>query len=413
MPKKRDKNFIVGIDIGTSKVSAVIGFVNAEDKLEILGVGTELYCSRGLKKGGAINIDATVQAIKQAVQEAESMVGEYRAQGVYVGIAGTHTRSFNSNGIVAIHNQEVTPDDIERVIDAAKAVVIPMDQKIIHILPQEFIVDGQIGIQEPLGMSGVRLEAKAHVVTGSISLTHNIEKCIERSELEAEEIVLESVAAGFSVLTEDEKQLGVCLLDIGAGTTDIVVFVDGGVRHTATLPVAGDQVTNDIAVAFRTPTQSAESLKIQYACALPHLAKKEETIEIASLGDRAQRSIARVKLAQVIEPRFEELFSLAQAELRRYGLEPFLNSGIVLTGGSARMEGVIELAEQVFHMPVRLGVPRNMTGLADVVRNPMYSVAVGLLQYGRYSREQRRSELATLGVKGLLGRVKNWFQGNF
>jgi cell division protein FtsA len=411
MPKKPDKSLIVGLDIGTSKVVAIVGDVNAEGKIEIIGIGS--HPSRGLKKGVVVNIDSTVQSVQRAVEEAELMSG-CQIHSVYTGIAGSHIRSFNSHGIVAIRDQEVTALDVERVIDAAKAVAIPADQKTLHVLPQEFIIDHQEGIREPIGMSGVRLEAKVHMVTGAVSAAQNIVKCIRRCGLEVEDIILEQLASSFAVLTEDEKQLGVCLIDIGGGTTDIAVFAEGGIKHTAVIPIAGDQVTNDIAVALRTPTQSAENIKIQYACALTQLASADEMVEVPSVGDRANKQLSRLTLAEVIEPRYEELFALIQTELRRNGLEDILGSGVVITGGSARVEGVVELAEDIFRMPARLGIPRDIAGLVDVVRNPIYSTGVGLLLYGQQSRDQKRAELITnQSVKAFLGRMKSWFQGNF
>lgn len=407
----KDRSLIVGLDIGTSKVVVIVGEITPEGKLDIIGLGS--HPSTGLKKGVVVNIDATVQSVQQALEEAETMVG-CRIDNVLTNIAGNHIRSFNSHGIVAIRDQEVRAFDVERVIEAAKAVAIPADQKILHVLPQEFIIDNQEGIREPIGMSGVRLEAKVHMVVGSVSVAQNIVKCVRRCGLEVENIILGQLASSYAVLTEDEKQLGVCLIDIGGGTTDIAVFSEGAIRHTAVIPIAGDQVTNDIAVALRTPTQSAETIKIQYACALKNLANLDELIEIPSMGERASKRLSRVTLAEVVEPRFEELFSLVQAELRRNGLEDLLGSGIVLTGGSARMEGVIELAEETFHMPVRLGHPREISGLVDVVRNPIYSTAVGLLLYGVQSLKQHQSEyISNQGFKGYLSRMKNWFKGNF
>jgi cell division protein FtsA len=416
MSKKADRNLIVGLDIGTSKVVAVIGEITPEDKIDIIGVGS--HPSRGLKKGVVINIDATVQSVQAAVTEAERMAG-CEIHTVYTGIAGSHIRSFNSHGIVAIKDREVSPLDVERVIDAAKAVAIPADQKTLHVLPQEFIIDAQEGIREPIGMSGVRLEAKVHMVTGSVSAAQNIVKCIRRCGLEVEDIILEQLASSYAVLTEDEKQLGVCLIDIGGGTTDIAIFVDGAIRHTAVIPIAGDQVTNDIAVALRIPTQSAENIKIQYACALARLAGTDERVQIPGAGDKEFKQISRVTLAEVVEPRYEELFSLVLAELRRCHLEEFLGAGIVVTGGSARMEGVIELAEEIFSMPVRLGVPREILGLevlglSDGLRNPIYATSVGLLQYGHQSRVRNLAELTSnQGFSRFLGRMKSWFQGNF
>lgn len=411
MQKKSDKNVIVGLDIGTSKVVAIIGNITPEGTIDIIGVGS--HPSRGLKKGVVVNIDSTVQSVQHAIEEAEQMAG-CQIHAVFTGIAGSHIRSFNSHGIVAIRDQEVTAIDVERVIDAAKAVAIPADQKTLHVLPQEFIIDNQEGIREPIGMSGVRLEAKVHMVTGAVSAAQNIVKCVRRCGLEVEDIILEQLASSYAVLTEDEKQLGVCLIDIGGGTTDIAIFAEGAIKHTAVIPIAGDQVTNDIAVALRTPTQSAESIKIQYGCALAQLANIDEIVEVPCVSDRAARRLSRVTLAEVIEPRFEELFSLVQAELRRSGFEDLLGSGVVVTGGSARMEGVVELAEDIFKMPVRLGVPRHIVGLVDVVRNPIYATGVGLLLYGCQSRRQHQVHfISNQGFKGFLGRMKSWFQGNF
>jgi len=411
MPKKTEKNLIVGLDIGTSKVVAIVGEVMPEGELEVIGIGSNP--SRGLKKGVVINIESTVHSIQRAVEEAELMAG-CQIHSVYAGIAGSHIRSLNSHGIVAIRDSEVTPGDIERVIDAARAVAIPADQKILHILPQEFVIDNQGGIREPVGMSGVRLEAKVHMVTGAVSAAQNIIKCVRRCGLEVDDIILEQLASSYSVLTEDEKELGVCIVDIGGGTTDIAVFTEGSIRHTAVIPIAGDQVTNDIAVALRTPTQHAEEIKIKYACALTQMASAEESIEVPSVGDRAPRRLARHTLAEVVEPRYEELLILIQAELRRSGFEDLIAAGIVLTGGSAKIEGLVDLAEEVFHMPVRLGVPQYVTGLVDVVRNPIFATGVGLLLFGHHNRDQRSLDIGIgKGVRSVWERMKGWFQGNF
>ena len=333
---------------------------------------------------------------------------------VFAGIAGSHIRSLNSHGIVAIRDNEVSLMDIDRVIDAAKAVAIPADQKILHILPQEFIIDNQEGVKEPVGMSGVRLEAKVHMVTGAVSAAQNIIKCVRRCGLEVDDIILEQLASSYSVLTEDEKELGVCMVDIGGGTTDIAVFTEGAIHHTAVIPIAGDQVTNDIAVALRTPTQHAEDIKVQYACALTQLANNEESIEVPSVGDRAARRLSRQTLAEVVGPRYEELFTLVQAELRRSGFEDRIAAGIVLTGGSSKMEGAVDLAEEIFHMPVRLGVPQYVSGLSDVVKNPIYSTGVGLLLFGqRQMTDSEPTIKIDTGVKGVWERMKSWFQGNF
>ncbi|AFJ02033.1 Cell division protein FtsA [Methylophaga frappieri] len=413
---KRERELIVGLDIGTSKVVAIVAAPipdagPSESQLEIIGIGS--HPARGMKKGVVVNIESTVQSIQRAVEEAELMAG-CQIHSVFAGIAGSHIRSLNSHGTVAIRDKEVTQGDLDRVLDAARAVHFPGDQQLLHVLPQEFIIDNQEGIREPIGMSGVRLEAKVHLITGAVSAAQNITKCIERCGLAVDGIILEQMASSYSVLSHDEKELGVCLVDIGGGTSDIAVFVDGAIRHTAVIPIAGDQVTNDIAVALRTPTQYAEEIKIKYACALTQLAREDETIEVPSVGDRAPRQLARQTLAEVVEPRYEELLMLVQAELRRSGFEEMLAAGVVLTGGSAKMEGVIELAEEVFHLPVRLGVPQHVGGLVEVVRNPIHATGVGLLLFGNEQVSTGRSETAiSEGFKGMLARMKSWFQGNF
>jgi cell division protein FtsA len=413
MARRDEEKLIVGLDIGTSKVLAIVGEVSPTGEVEIIGVGH--HPSRGMKKGVVVNIESTVQSIQRAVEEAELMAG-CQIHSVYAGIAGSHISSFNSHGIVAIKDKEVGPGDVERVIEAARAMAIPADQKVLHILPQEFIIDKQEGIREPIGMSGVRLEAKVHIVTGAVSAAQNIIKCVRRCGLEVDDIILEQLASSMSVLNDDEKELGVCIVDIGGGTTDISVFTDGAIRHTAVIPIAGDQVTNDIAVALRTPTQNAEDIKKKYGCALTQLAHREDTIEVPSVGDRPPRKLSRQTLAEVIEPRIEELYGLIQAELRRSGFEDVLGSGIVLTGGSAKMEGMVDLAEEVFHMPVRLGVPQYVGGLKGVVQNPIFATGVGLVLYGarhRGGRQYGSRPRPGAGMKGLLERMKQWFQGNF
>ncbi|MEM7096902.1 MAG: cell division protein FtsA [Pseudomonadota bacterium] len=400
---------IVGLDIGTNKVAAIVAEVSEEGELEVIGIGT--HHSRGLKKGVVVNIESTVQSIQRAVEEAELMAG-CSIDNVYAGIAGSHIRSLNSHGIVAIRDREVYPQDIERVIDAAQAMAIPADQKILHVLPQEYVIDTQEGVKEPLGMSGVRLEAKVHMVTCAVNAAQNIEKCIERCDLTVNDVILEQLASSYSILTEDERDLGVCIVDIGGGTTDIAVFTGGAIRHTAVIPIAGDQVTNDIAMALRTPTHNAEELKIKYACALTQLARADEVIKVPGVGDKPARDLSRQSLAEVVEPRYDELFTLIQAELRRSGFEDLLAAGIVLTGGAAKMEGVIDLAEEVFHMPVSLGSPRNVAGLKDIVRNPIYATGVGLLQYG-LEREKEMPGKRTADQGGLVSRVKNWWVDNF
>ena len=409
MVAESQKQRIVGLDIGTNKVATIVAEVNEFQELEIIGIGT--HTSSGLKKGVVINIESTVESIKRAVEEAELMAG-CAIESVYAGIAGSHVRSLNSHGMVAIKDREVVDQDVDRVMDAAQAMAIPADQRILHVLPQEFVIDNQEGVREPLGMSGVRLEAKVHMVTCALNAAQNIEKCVERCGLGVNDIVLEQLASSYSVLTQDERDLGVCLVDIGGGTTDIAIFVDGAIRHTAVIPVAGDQVTNDIAMALRTPTQYAEDLKVRYACALTQLAGVDEFIKVPGVGDKPDRELSRQTLAEVVEPRYDELFKLVLSELRRSGFEHLVASGIVLTGGGAKMEGLIELAEEIFHMPVTLGSPREISGLKDIVRNPVFATGVGLLQYGL---DRERDLLGKQGDResGLFTRAKLWLQENF
>lgn len=412
MAKKQEKNLIVGLDIGTSKVVAIVGEIGLEDKINVIGLGS--HPSRGLKRGVVVNIEATVQSIQRAIEEAELMAG-CQIHSAYTGIAGSHIRSLDSHGIVPIRDPaEVSQVDIERVMDAARAVAIPADQKILHILPQEFIIDSQEGIRDPIGMSGVRLEAKVHMVTGSVSAAQNIVKCVRRCNLETADIILQQLASSFAVLNEDEKDLGVCLVDIGGGTTDLAIFTQGAIRFTSAIPIAGDQVTNDIAVALRTPSQSAEEIKIKHGCALANLASTEQSIEVPGVGQRPRRRLSRKELAEVIEARYEELLRLVHREIRRNGFEDLISSGIVLTGGSAKIEGVVELAEKIFQMPIRLGLPNTITGLPEVISNSAYATGVGLLIYGNQQINSGRQEVINgSGVKGLLGKMKTWFKGNF
>ena len=407
---KEQKNLIVGLDIGTSKVVAVVAELHPDGRLEVIGMGS--HESKGLKKGVVVNIEATVNAIQRALEEAELMA-DCKIQRVYTGIAGSHIRSFNSTGMVPIRDREVTPMDVDRVIETARAMPIPTDQQVLHILTQEFIIDGQDGVREPLGMSGVRLEVKVHIVTGAVSAAQNIVKCVRRCGLEVNDLILQPLASSLATLTEDEKELGVCLVDVGGGTTDVAIFREGAIRHTAVIPIAGDQITNDIAMALRTPTQEAEELKLRHGCALRQLADAGETIEVPGVGDRPPRQLSRQTLAEVIEPRVEELYSLVQQVLRESGYEELLSSGIVLTGGSSVMQGMVELGEEIFHMPVRLGVPRYSGGLSDVIRSPRYSTAVGLLLDGKMRSE--RGMLARQGgsFRQVLSRMREWFQRNF
>lgn len=408
MAKKTDRNVLVGLDIGTSKVAAIVGEFRGGDEIEIIGIGTSP--SKGLKKGIVVNLESTVHSIQRAIEEAELMAG-CQIKSVFAGIAGSHIKSLNSHGIVAIKDKEVTQHDIDRVIDSARAVAIPADQKILHILPQEFVIDQQEGIKEPIGMSGIRLEAKVHMVTCSVSAEQNIVKCIRRCGLDVDDIVLEQLASCSAVLTEDEKDLGVCLIDIGGGTTDIAIFSEGAIKHTAVIPIAGDQVTNDIAVALRTPTKNAEEIKRKYACALTELADPQQMIDVPSIGDREPRKISVQNLAEIVEPRYEELLLLVQAELRRSGYEDLIAAGMVITGGSSQVRGLVELAEEIFHMPVRMGTPLHVSGLTDVAHNPIYSTAVGLLIYGK---DHHGRDLGFNDDRGnLWSTIKHWFQGNF
>jgi cell division protein FtsA len=408
---KDSKNLVVGLDVGTSKIVAIVAEIGPEGELNVIGLGTQP--SRGLKRGVVVNIEATMASIQRVLEEAELMA-DCRIGAVTTGIAGSHIRSLNSSGMVAIKEGEVQQPDIDRVIETAKAIAIPNDQQILHILPQEFIIDGQDDVREPLGMSGVRLEVKVHIVTGAVSAVENIAKCVRRCGLQLNDIVLQPLASAAAVLNDDEKELGVCLMDIGGGTTDIAVFAGGAIRHTAVIPIAGDQVTNDIAMTLRTPTKEAEELKIRHGCALRQLADANDIVEVPGVGERSPRKLSRPMLAEVIEPRIEELYTLVQSELRRSGFEELLSSGVVITGGTSMLQGMAELGEEVFHLPCRIGIPSYVGGLADVVRSPRYSTAVGLLQYGR--DQWMRAEAARAQVKGIGGvaeRMRQWFKANF
>ncbi len=408
---KENKKLVVGLDIGTSKIVAIVAELKPEGGFEIIGMGS--HPSRGLKKGVVVNIETTVNAIQRALEEAELMA-DCKIREVYTGIAGNHIKSFNSQGMVAIKDKEVAQMDIDRVIETAKAVQIPNDQQILHVLNQEFIIDGQEDVREPLGMSGVRLEVKVHIVTGAVSAAQNIIKCVRRCGLEVNDLVLQPLASSVAVLSDDEKDLGVCLVDIGGGTTDMAVFTHGAIRHTAVIPIAGDQITNDIAMALRTPTKDAEDIKQRFGCALSQLADPQEMVDVPGVGDRSTRQLSRKTLAEVIEPRVEELYSLVQTELRRSGYEELLSSGVVLTGGSSSMQGMVELGEEIFHMPVRIGMPQYAGGLAEVVRSTRYATGVGLLIAG--ADEHRQRDVARMNVSSLqqvVERMKNWFTGNF
>ncbi len=408
---KEYKDLLVGLDIGTSKVVAVVAELRPDGAYEVIGMGqTE---SKGLKKGVVVNIEATVQSIQKALEEAELMA-DCKIGEVFTGIAGSHIRSFNSSGMVAIKDKEVTSTDVARVIETAKAVNIPTDQQILHILTQEFIIDGQEDVREPIGMSGIRLEVKVHIVTGAVSAAQNIVKCVRRCGLEVHDLILQPLASSLAVLTEDEKELGVVLVDIGSGTTDIAIFSEGAIRHTAVIPIAGDQITNDVAMALRTPTPDAEDIKIQYGIAKQVLADPDEMIDVPGVGDRGPRTLSRQALAAVIEPRVEELFSLVHQVVRESGYEELLSSGVVLTGGTAMMPGMVELGEDMFLKPVRVGVPEYRGNLHEVVKSPRYATVMGLLQEGRVQRMRGRKVVVQSGsAKQIWTRMKEWFIGNF
>ena len=408
---REDKNLIVGLDIGTSKIVTIVAELLPEGSLKVIGLGQ--HPSRGLKKGVVINIDSTMQAIQRSIEEAELMA-DCKINTVFTGIAGNHIKSLNSHGMVKIKDAEVTQMDVDRVVETARAVALPADQQILHILTQEFIIDGQDDVREPLGMSGMKLEVKVHIVTGAVAAAQNIVKCIKRCGLDVSDLILQPLASSIAVLTEDEKELGVCLVDIGGGTTDIAVFKNGSIRHTAVIAVAGDQITNDIAVAFRTPTQSAEDIKIKHGCALRQLADAREIVEVQGVDGREARQLSIQTLAEVIEPRVVELYELVLQELRRSGMEEMIASGIVITGGSAMMRGMIDLGEEIFHMPVRMGMPRYVGGLSEVVSNPRYATGVGLILMGKQQLERHLTgQMESSSVGRIFDKMKSWFQGNF
>ena len=406
MSEKRE-NLIVGLDIGTTKICAIVGNVT-DDGVEIVGIGTSP--SSGLRKGVVINIESTVASIKKAVGEAELMAG-CDIKSVYAGIAGGHIKGINSQGVIAIKNREVSPEDIKRVIDAAKALAIPMDREVIHILPQEFIIDEQDGIREPLGMSGVRLEAKVHIVTGAVASAQNIVKSCNRAGLDVADIVLEQLASSEAVLSHDEKDLGVCLVDIGGGTTVIAIFCEGAIKYSSVLSIGGNHLTNDVAIGLRTPMVEAEKIKRNHGCCLSSMIGKDEKIEVPSVGGREPRELSRSVLCEILGPRVEELFTLVNREIIKSGLEDSIASGVVITGGSSILEGMPELAEQVFNLPVRRGVPQRIGGLVDVVNSPVYATGVGLIIYG--SKNIGIKDPTPIRQKtafsGLFERIKMWF----
>jgi len=410
MAKKPDKSLVVGLDIGTSKIVAIVGEVQQDGQVEVIGLGS--HASRGLKRGMVVDIESTEQAIQRAVEEAELMA-DCEIHSVFAGISGTHVSSRHSHGAVAIQDSEVEESDIERVLESARAVAIPADQRILHVLPKGFVIDSTDGIRQPIGMSGVRLEVQVHLVTAANSAVQNVTKCVARCGLQVDNLILHQLASAESVLSEDEKELGIALIDIGAGTTDIAVFADGAIQHTGCIPIAGDLVTSDIAVALRTPTQHAEEIKLKYACALEQLAAGDETLQVASVGDRPPRRLERRTLAQVVEARYRELFHHVQKQMRQSGADNLVPAGLVLTGGGARMEGVVELAEEIMHMPVRVGVPQGVVGLSEVVNNPIHATGVGLLLRGSRLEHRGFGRTGSRAGSGIIERFRNWFRGEF
>jgi len=406
MPK--NDQVLVGLDIGTSKIACVVAESSPDGRLDVIGIGT--HPSRGLRKGVVVNIESTVESIRLAIEEAELMSG-VDIQSVFVGIAGSHIRGYNSHGVVAAKGGEVTREDVDRVIDAAKAMNIPADQKILHILSQEYIIDNQDGIREPIGMSGVRLEAKVHIVTGAVSSAQNLVKCCNRCDLDVSDIVLEQIASSEAVLMQDEKDIGVVLVDMGGGTTDIAVFLNGAIRHTVVIPIGGDHLTNDLVIGLRTSAREADQLKRKYGACMTSLVPPEDQIEIPSVGGRPPRPMPRQVMAQILEPRVEEIFEMIKNELQRSGYQELVAAGIVMTGGSSLLDGMIELAEDIFDMPVRLGRPHGVGGLADVVSSPMYATGVGLILYGQRYRQDLQNTRSTKPnmFARAWKRMRSWF----
>jgi cell division protein FtsA len=404
---QRQENIIVGLDVGTTKICAVVGEVEGK-KINIIGIGT--HPSIGLRKGVVVNIESTVESIQKAVEEAELMAG-CEISSVYAGIAGGHITGFNSRGIVAIKGPEVTKNDVERVIDAARAVAIPMDREVIHVIPQEYIIDDQGGIQNPVGMSGVRLEAKIHIVTGAVTSAHNIVKCANRSGLDVCDIVLEPLASGEAVLTDEEKDLGTALLDLGGGTSDLAIFFGKNIKHTFVLSLGGNNLTNDISIGLRASQAEAEKIKIKYGTCVARDISNEETIEVPGMGGRKPRKLPRQILGEILEPRIEEIFTLIKREIFRAGMENVITSGIVLTGGSSLLYGITDIAESIFEVPSRLGTPRGISGLIDVVNNPMYATGVGLVLYGAKNQPEKKFRIRDSNIfNRVMTRMKRWFK---
>jgi cell division protein FtsA len=415
MSKENKRDLIVGLDIGTSKIVAIAAELDTEGQLSVIGVGSHQFeetKDKGIKKGVVVSIEATVDAISRAIQEVELMAG-CKVKEVYTGIAGAHIKSKDSNGMVVVREKEVTEYDVARAIEAANATPISADDQILHTIPQEFIVDGQDGVKEPIGMDAKRLEVKVHLVTGAVTAVQNIVKCVHRCGLEVEDLVLQPLASGMAVLTDDEKDVGVCLVDIGGGTTDIAVFTQGAIRHTAVIPIAGDQITSDIGIALRTSTPDAEEIKIRFGVALQQLADPEEMIEVPGVGDRPASQLSRQTLAGFIQPRIEQIYQMVREELARSGYERLLRAGVVITGGSATMPGMVELGEEMFHNTVKLGLPRYDGALRDIVRNPRYATAVGLLMEGVTQRRRGLKVQGPVTFRQTLARMRAWFSKNF
>ncbi|GLR71059.1 cell division protein FtsA [Agaribacter marinus] len=409
MSKATDKDLIVGLDIGTSTVKAVVGEVLPDGDLSILGVGE--HKSRGMEKGGVNDLNLVLQSVQQAVQQMELMA-DCHVSSVFMSISGRHVQCQNESGMVPINNQEVTQEDVDNVIHAARSVPMAAERKLLHVLPQEFVIDVQEGIKNPIGMSGVRMIAAAHIITCADDMAKNLVKCVENCDLIVDQTIFSALASSYAVLTEDEKELGVAVVDIGGGTIDIVIYTDGAIRHTAVIPLAGSQITSDIAKIFRTPMNNAEQIKVNYACALKDMVSMEETIEVPSVGGRPSRAMSRHTLAEVIEPRFHELLEIAYEQIKASGLEEQIAAGLVITGGTAKMEGAVEFAEEVFQMPVRVGAPHSVKGLVEYVDDPAYATAVGLLQYGKQSSNNKNKPGRT-GEESMIKRIQSWFKGEF
>ncbi|MEM0912750.1 MAG: cell division protein FtsA [Pseudomonadota bacterium] len=409
MSKIGDRELVVGLDIGTSAVKAVLGEVLPDNELSILGVGE--YKSRGMEKGGVNDLLLVKESIKQAVSQMEIMA-DCQVSSVLMSISGRHVQCQNESGMIPINNQEVTQDDVDNVIHAARSVPIAAERKLLHVLPQEFMIDVQEGIKNPIGMSGVRMVAAAHIITCADDMAKNLVKCVENCDLSVDQAIFSALASSFAVITEDEKELGVCVADIGGGTIDIVIYTDGAIRHTAVIPLAGNQITNDIAKIFRTPLSYAEQIKMNYACALKDMVSMEETIEVPSVGGRPSRAMSRHTLAEVIEPRFHELLEIAYEQIKASGLEEQIAAGLVITGGTAKMEGAVEFAEEIFQMPVRVGNPHSVKGLAEYVDDPSYATAVGLLKYTMQDFNNKKQSSKT-DAESVLKRIQSWFKGEF